>query len=64
MLLTTAHYNDDDQVTGSNSLSTMKYEVILTLSLASSYLAKGKETDLQIIDNSQVLFNQDEGSYD
>ena len=51
MLLTTAHYNDDDdQVTGCISLSTMKYEVILTLSLASSYLAKGKETDQQVIE--------------
>ena len=50
-------YNsNDDQVTGSNSLSTSEYKVIPTLSLP-----EGKENNQPAVDNSQVLSNQDEG---
>ena len=50
------HYNsNDDQVTGSNSLSTTEYKVIPTLSLP-----EGKENNQPAVDNSQVLSNQDE----
>ena len=51
------HYNsNDDQVTGSKSLSTTEYKVIPTLSLP-----EGKENNQPAVDNSQVLSNQDEG---